>query len=49
MTDRVKVRNWVAKHNRHRAVRERVRTHYQRHAKHRKQGLEKEQTDVARD
>jgi hypothetical protein len=36
MTDILKPRNWVAKHNRHRAVRQRVRTRYQRHAKHRK-------------
>lgn len=32
-------RNWVAKHNRHRAVRMRVRTQYQRQAKHRQQEL----------
>jgi hypothetical protein len=30
-------RNWVAKHNRHRSQRMRVRTQYQRHAKHRQQ------------
>ena len=30
-------RNWVAKHNRHRAVRMRVRTQYKRHSRHRQQ------------
>lgn len=28
-------RNWVAKHNRHRSQRMRVRTQYQRHPRHR--------------